>query len=127
MHDTKKRQMSDSRDATDTVGIDELVQSFSRRVRVCECGASIPTNEKDNDEIGVCWTWLEESHPTVFDQVVHRGRPNGALFRSYVASVYRGLRLIRPDVISPLGTIDSIAGNCRAFNRVVDMFPCLFP
>jgi hypothetical protein len=101
---------------------DDLVKSFSRSVRVCMCG----TFSEAGTEIEVCWTWLQQSHPKVFARIVHRGHPNSALFRDYVSGVYRGMRLVRPDVVAPLGTVDSIAGNCRAVRRIVDMFPCLF-
>jgi hypothetical protein len=108
----------------DTSDVDDLVDTFSRRVRVCDCGTVIPTDEKS--EIDVCWAWLEQSHPTVFKNITYRGHPNSSLFRAYVFNVYRGMRLVRPDVVAPFSTTDSIAGNCRAFRRIVDMFPCLF-
>jgi hypothetical protein len=114
----KKRSPVTSDDA-----IDQLTSGLFKKVRICDC----PRNPlRENDEIGSCWTWLRTTHPAVYDRILHHGSPNGALFRAYVSSVYRGMRLVRPDVIQPLGTIDSIAGNCRAFGRIVDMFPCVF-
>lgn len=105
--------------------LDDLIGNFSRRVRVCDCGAAAG-HESVDSEIDVCWTWLERTHPTVYTSIVHRGRPSGALFRTYVSNVYRGMRLVRPDLVPVLGTVDSISGNCRAFRRLVDMFPCIF-
>ena len=103
--------------------VDEMTNRFSRQVRVCDC-AYIPRDE--NADISTCWAWLETAHPSVYDHITHNGAPNSALFRAYVSNVYRGMRLVRPDVIQPLGTVDSLSANCRAFGRLVDMFPCVF-
>jgi len=105
--------------------LDDMIGTFSRRVRVCDCGAAVE-QETVQTEIDVCWTWLERVHPTVYASITHRGRPSSALFRTYVSNVYRGMRLVRPDLVPILGTVDSIAGNCRAYRRLVDMFPCIF-
>lgn len=107
---------------TEAADFDDLVSRFERRVRVCTCNCSSETVT----EVGVCWAWLEQSHPTIYDGILHHGTPNGTLFRAYVSNVYRGIRLVRPDLVASLGTVDSIVGNCRAFRRIVDMFPCLF-
>jgi hypothetical protein len=93
-----------------------------RRVRACNC----QMDRSDDTEIEDCWFWLKTTNPMVYNAILHQGRPNGALFRSYVSTIYRGMHLVRPDVVPILGTIDSLAANCRAFHRIVDMFPCTF-
>jgi hypothetical protein len=101
-----------------------MVDSFSKKVSVFDFRLS--DSRDQTVEIDVCWKWLEQSHPIIYNRILHRGHPNSTLFRAYVSNVYRGLRLVRPDAVQLLGTVDSVSGNCRAFGRIVDRFPCLF-
>ena len=98
----------------------DLIGSFSKRVSVSDSRVDVEV------EITTCWKWLEQSHPIVYKRISHNGIPNSTLFRAYVSNIYRGMRLVRPDAVQSLGTVDSLAGNCRAFGRIVDRFPCVF-
>ena len=109
---------------TEEQDLEEMVDLFTKKAKVCDC--RVNASHAETVEIDTCWKWLERSHPIVYARISHQGRPNSGLFRSHVSNVYRGIRLVRPDVVQPLGTVDSIAGNCRAFGRIVDRFPCLF-
>lgn len=88
------------------------------------------TNSKHYDadlEISVeqCKQYLVQ-FPFIYKNITVNGIIHPLLFTQYIYKVYHGLRLLRPDVLVPLSSIDSMVVGCRILNHLIQQFPCMF-